>query len=298
MKRSMEDFMGIVEGGQNKTASARKVGSSLLEKLANELAMEGGEAAATTTASVQAVAAGKTGVEAAPGVVAATDAVTAAQLAAVGMDPAQQIAGEVPAQAVAAPVVVSAMDGTAVGAADGKTQEASAAAAAGFSTTPSEIKTASDADALGRQMARSFHSELSKIAQDNEYQDGLMFLKQAGMLDGYKLADADRLEKIASAEGSFETLEKIASMSGAITKADIITGAQELVAFQKLAADAEAAGRAHAHELMAKVAEEEAAISEAAAEGAAEEGEEQLSEDDMAALAAQLKAAGYKIVKE
>jgi len=204
----LDDYIQIVEDGNEKVASAsHKVTPSLLDKLAAELgAYEGTEqsAAGTGDSKVVSADAASSVAGAAPGaadaqssvlsaassiaganpaVVAATDVVAVPQEVAAGASPEEKPAGE-----VAAPVKPN--EGVVISAADGVVGDVNL-----FSKEPAAVamaveKTASDIEngkAIGRAMAQSFNAELQKIATDNEFEEAKDILKEAGLLNDYKL---------------------------------------------------------------------------------------------------------------
>lgn len=282
-KSTFESHLSTIESSHSKTASMNqkaKSGNDLLTKLAEELGL--GEApqsasAAALPGSVQPnlVPAASTVAEAAPTVLAATDAVAVPQVEMAGGVQAVVEAGSAPNPQPVVMPVISAADGNVQTASDlGRTPEAVAAAA-------EEV----EAEKIGALIAKSFQDSIEKAAKDQEYAEALEILKEAGLLEGYNIKDVG-MTKTASAEGY---LEKIAN-NQQLNRDDIIGAAYELIEFQKQAADAEAEGRQAAQnlvELMQKVAEDAApaeGTEEEKKEEAAEEKKEEEGEDKEAHL--------------
>lgn len=280
MSTSFEDHMKIVTDSHKKTASAKEVDSSLLSKLAQELEA-GAAAAAAPTAEGQVAPADTSVAGATPVVAGQTDAVAVPQEVIAGADPAEKPAGEVPA-------AVKPNEGTAISAGDGKvtdanqlhkTPEAVAEAAqptnkdgapAAVPVTGGE-KNASlkEAEEIGRSMARSYAAELQKIALDEQYAEAVGILKEAELLDGYKINEPEMSKEASDGKSA---LEKIAEKQP-LSKADIVQAAHEVIELAKQAEDADLAGREAAHEFVAelvKKAEGEAEAAPAADAPAAE----------------------------
>ena len=295
---SFEDHMQIVEAGHAKTAGGDpKNGNgdgSLLDKLAQELGIEGEKTAQVTapgapTAEGEVTPAESTVATAAPAVVAATEAVATPQTAIAGGNPAEAAAGEVPA-------ATKTNEGVAISAGDGKvtdatnlhkTPEAVAAAARGgggdegaaaaapapekASQVPDNdlegTKTAAEAEKIGKTIAASFQAELEKEAENQEDATAVKMLKDAELLEGYTLKD-EGISKTAS-ELPTGCLEKI-SKKQPLNRKDIIGAAYELVELEKDAEDAEKQGREDARalvELLTKVSGAEGSEAAAPAEG-------------------------------
>lgn len=295
-KSHYEDHINTIESSHSKTASVNqkaKSGNDLLTKLAEELGLGDAEkkpetatAAAAPTAEGEVLPAASTIVEANPAVLAATDAVAMPQVEMAGGVAAVAEAGSQPNPQPVVMPIISAADGNAQTASDlGRTPEAVAAAAE--PTSKGGDGTEAEAEKIGTLIAKSFQANIEKAAKDQEYNEALEMLKEAGLLEGYNIKDSG-MTKTASAEGY---LEKIANKQQ-LTRDDIIGAAYELVEFQKQAADADAEGRQAAQnlvELMQKVAEEseEKPAEESAEEEPAEEaaeGEEKEAHLKMAAL--------------
>jgi hypothetical protein len=235
-KSSFEDHMRIVEGSHTKTASASKVTPSLLDKLAAEMA------GAVEAPAKAAVAADATVAEAAPAVVAATEAITVPQTTIAGGNEAEKVQGMQPAPSKPAAVIIGDGDKK-VTDSQNFSKEPAAVAEAAKDTGGSE-KTSSDKEAeeIGRTMARSYVDEMRKIAVDEQYSKSVEILKEAGLLDGYKLDES--LEKKASEETT--GLDKIANKQP-LTKEDMVKAANEYVELSKQAEEADAFGRQQAH---------------------------------------------------
>lgn len=275
-KSSFDDHLSIIESGHSKTAGDRtqKAGSSLLQKLAEELGL--GDAAQTAAAAAPAGDVAGAAGAAAPSaegerfpseatvqqanaeVVAAIDAVITPQMVLAGGSPEEQAAGMVAAasQPVAAQPAIGAVDGNVTDSNSlNKDPMAAAAAAIGGGgeegVAPSVV---AEAEKIGRLMARSFQATLEKQAADQEYAEAINLLKEAGLLEGYNILDTS-LTKTASVADGY--LEKIASKEK-LTRGDIIGAAYELIDLQKHAELAEEQGRQEARDLvnfLTKVAE-------------------------------------------
>jgi len=207
----LEDYMKIVNDSHTKTASAKsnEINGDLLQKLAQEMAGEAGESKVVPTSSAApAAAAGAASAEAQgnvkpaessvvaanPAVDAATAAVQDPQLEAVGPgSTAEQAAGE-----QAAPVkpnegvVISPSDGTATDANQLNKEPIAVAAAAEPTNKESSVEKTAElqrAEEIGKTMARSYVSELEKVAEDNKYNEALSYLKDRGMLEGYDVTE-------------------------------------------------------------------------------------------------------------
>ena len=201
-RKSLDDYIDIVEQSHSKTAGAKApaIDKPLLTKLAEELVKDekdakaagaSGSVAAAATAGAKPAAEGNVAAGAAPAVVAATEAATASQLALAGQNPAESAAGMVAA-------VVKPQEALIVGDAAGKATDANslnktpaavAVAAEPTAKTDSVEKTSElkRAEEIGAAMARSFTSELEKTAFDREYQECLAFLQDRGVLEGYDI---------------------------------------------------------------------------------------------------------------
>lgn len=267
-KSSFEDHLSVVEAGREKTASAKvagkDTGTSLLDKLAAELGLgkppiaEGEKS--VSTKNVDAVA---------PEVASATDGVANPQLVLAGTDIARQAAGMVPHLNgdKNAPVAIATGEGTAVTSESlNRTDEAVAAASRGAggeqtgklesaATRHPEKVEAEEATKVGQLIARSFQETLEKDAADAEYAQALNILDQAGMLSGYNIVDKS-IEKTASEEEPVDVLEKIAN-NQPLTRSDIVLGAAQYLELEKLAAEADAEGRAAAHAAVEEALEQE-----------------------------------------
>jgi hypothetical protein len=237
-KSSFEDHMRIVEGSHTKTASAKTVTPSLLDKLAAEMA--GGAVDSTAKAAVPDQS---TVAEAAPAVVAATEAIAVPQTTIAGGNEAEKEKGMMPAPSKPAVFVIGDGDKK-VTDAQNFSKEPAAVAEAAKNTGGSE-KTSSDKEAeeIGRTMAHSYVTEMRKIAVDEQYDTAVGILKEAGLLDNYKVDES--LEKKASDEPS--ALDKIANKQP-LTREDMVKAANEYVELSKQAEEADAFGRQKAHE--------------------------------------------------
>jgi hypothetical protein len=235
-KSSFEDHMRIVEGSHTKTASASKVTPSLLDKLAAEMA---GAVEAPATA---AVAADATVAEAAPAVVAATEAIAVPQTTIAGGNEAEKVQGMQPAPSKPAAVIIGDGDKKVTDSQNFSKEPAAVAEAAKDSGGSEKTSSDKEAEEIGRTMARSYVDEMRKIAVDEQYSKAVEILKEAGLLDGYKLDET--LEKKASEETS--ALDKIANQKP-LTKEDMVKAANEYTELSKQAEEADAYGRQQAH---------------------------------------------------
>ncbi len=224
-KTSFEDFLSVVETGQNKTASLNSsTDGNILAKLAEEL--NGGGSAPTQEGEVKPADASQAAAPAT--VVGTTDAVASPQLTMAGGDVAAAAAGESPAPTKPArPITISANDGAEKTVETyGKSPAAVAAAAAGAGGSE---KTAEQiqAESIGSMIADSFLDSLVKQAEQGQYQEAVVLLKEAGLLDNYENIDGlDGLDKVASQEEDFSALTKIANREE-ITHEDMIKAAHE-----------------------------------------------------------------------
>lgn len=304
-KTRFDDHMNTIEAAHSKTAAAgnkASAGNDLLSKLAAELGIgdDKNEAAAATAAGaaeagapggestegeqtaapkaegeVIPAASGVTGAAAA--VSDATDAVAMPQVAMAGGVPAIAEAGSAPNPEAAVMPVISAADGKAETAGDlHRTPEAVAAAAEPTSKGDESM----EAEKIGRMIAQSFQATLEKAAKDQEYTEALGILKEAGLLEGYKIQD-EALTKTANVSEGF--LEKIANMQP-LQREDIVGAAYELIDFQKQAELADQEGREAANALfdLLKTAQEE--------EGEEEEDEKEEKEEKMEEKGASMQA--------
>jgi hypothetical protein len=263
-KSSFEDHMRIVEGSHTKTASASKVTPSLLDKLAAEMA-GGGEKGAVDAPAKTAVQADATVAEAAPAVVAATEAIAVPQTNIAGGNEAEKEKGMTSPASKPAAVVIGDGDKKVTDAQNfSKEPEAVAEAAKG---TGGSEKTSSDKEAeeIGRTMAKSYVTEMRKIAVDEQYSESVRILKEAGLLDNYKIDEV--IEKTASVDET-PGLTKIANQQP-LTKEDMVKAATEYVELSKLAEEADAFGRQQARDYFAKLVKQ-----------AQEEEEEEEEEED------------------
>lgn len=265
-KSSFEDHIKIVESGQEKTASSKVKAEdkSFLDKLADELGLNSTEKIATEEPSITAPAAPKAEgevqpaassvAEAAPAVVAATDAVILPQTEIAGGNAAEAAAGEVPA-------TTKPNEGVAVSAGDGVVTDANqldrtpaAVALAAQNPFTGEVmgeKVAAEADAIGKTIAISFQKHLEKISQDQEYTEALSILKEAELLEGYDIKDMGLIKEAGT---PVNYLEKIANKIP-LNRSDIIGAACQYVELAKEAEDAEAQGREDAQNLVAIVSD-------------------------------------------
>jgi len=267
-KTSFDDHMSVFDANV-KTASFKKdqEGASLLEKIANELGFNKEAQAPTAEGEVSPAASSVAGANSE--VVGATEAVTMPQTTIAGGNPAESAAGEVPAATKPNEgLAISAGDGQVTDAANlHKTPEAVAAAAkdgggaeAAASPAPEIASSVPDNDLgaektaeakqIGIVIANSFQEELQKIAADQEYSEALSILKEAGLMDDYKIND-EGIQKTASIhEGGLEKIAKKQSVS----REDIISAAVEYIELSKEAEYAEEQGRADAREMVTKLA--------------------------------------------
>lgn len=284
---SFEDHLSVIESGHNKTASktlGRAQNDSLLAKLAEELGVstpeattdkakkevEGAEMKNAPEYEGQRELAGEDVAATSTAVEAATDGVINPQQVVAGGDPARQIAGMAPhmmAPQGQNPAIATGEHTGKDAQSLGKTQAAVASAARGVgegqtgtlesAAVSQQVK---EAALIGEVIAKSFQQTLEKSAADAEYTEALNFLKEAHLLDDYKIED-EGIQKTASyQEGA---LEKIAN-NESLSHEDIVNAAAEYSDLLKMAEDAEAQGRADAHEYaetyatMRKEAQEEA----------------------------------------
>jgi hypothetical protein len=253
---SFEDHLSIVESGREKTASTKvsgsKEGTSLLDKLAAELSM-----GAAPVAEGEKEVSTKDVAGVAPAVDAATKGVTDPQVAVAGGDVARMEAGMVPHLKgdINTPVAISAGTGDAITAEKlNRTPEAVAAAARDAGGSGDTEKEASEAVKVGELIARSFQQTLEKDASDAEYAQSLNILDQAGLLANYNITDQS-ITKTASVE-EIDVLEKIANAQP-LTRDEIVLGAKQYLEVEKLAAQADAEGRAAAHQAVDEAMENE-----------------------------------------
>ena len=302
-KSSFVDHLNIVESGHNKTASTKtteKTETSILDKLAAELGLGG---APTAEGQKEVSTKDVTGVAAA--VDSATKGVTDSQVAVAGGDVARMEAGMTPHLKgdINTPVAISTGAGD-VKTSEGlnRTDEAVAAAARGAggkeggkteTAAVSAEKTASEEEAVkvGELIARSFQQTLEKDAADAEYSQSINILDQAGLLEGYNITDKS-ITKTASVE-VVDVLEKIANKQ-ALTRDDIVLGANQYLEVEKLAAQADAEGRELAHMAVAEAMEQEKVAAEkTATEKTEQEKVAELAKDPKVAEAVKvLKASG------
>jgi len=280
-KNTLESFMGIVEQSHEKTAGQKKIGGELLAKLAAELdvgnpveaaSAAAGPAAPTAAAAAAATASVAPTVEgqrapaesimamANPEVVASTAAVTDPQVAIAGGNLAESAAGEMsPPIKANQGVVISAVDGTVATANTFSRDPVAAAAAAeegggAESSEGPEMPDEKEAEKIGALIARSFHSELQKIASQQEFVDSVAYLQENDMLTNYNFKNGvTGLQKTASVEET-DGLEKIANNAN-LSRGDIINAARELAFIEKNAAAAEEHGREQARALIAAAQE-------------------------------------------
>jgi len=277
-KTSFEDHLNVVSQQHSKTASAKSTdGQDMLQRLAAELGMTksaeeaGVTAPAAPTAEGEKSPAAATPAVANPAVLAATEAVAVPQAVMAGMSNEEQVAGDQPAGlAVATPVIGSGTGDVMTAIGLNRTDEATMAAA-----EPASKEDSVEAEKIGRLMAHAFNDELSNMAAYNQYSEAVDILKQAGILDGYKLND-EGIEKNAGATEGF--LEKIAA-NQSLTRDDIVGAALELVDLQKQAALAAEEGRDEARALV-KLAEEMSGEKKDDEEEGEEEGEEGGTEEE------------------
>lgn len=252
---SFENYMNIMEG-QEKVASQTFSDNGLLAKLAEELDSTPSAAAPTTEGAV--APADSAIVAANPTIVGQTEAVQAPQLALAGGDAEEAAAGEVPAETKPNQgVVISAGDGESTDANKlGKTPAAIAAAVTPAATAPAAPETDKTAELLGEAIATSFLGSIVKEAEEAQYQEALVMLKEAGLLADYEIA-GDEMAKEASQEDETLGLEKIANKEE-LTREDMIKAAGELVELAEIKAEEEAMakeaedyGRQAAHDYVA-----------------------------------------------
>ena len=236
---TFEDHLRIVEAGHEKTASksiSGKASNTLLQKLAEELG-------AAPTAEGERELPGQNVSTTSPEVAAATDGVTIPQIAVAGGDPANQAAGMLAHMNApfGAAVPIATGEGTLTIAQNlNKTEEAVAAAARGAGGAQGESL---EAEKVGQIIAQSFQESLAKAAEDQDYPIALEILKEAELLDNYKINDTG----IVKTASQTSALEKIAN-NQPLSKADIIAAASEYVELEKQAVEADAQGRQEAHD--------------------------------------------------
>ena len=255
---SFEDHLNLVESGREKTASSNvsgKTENTLLDKLAAELGF--GKA---PVAEGEKELPGKDVAAVSPEVAAATDGVANAQLAVAGTDLARQAAGMVPHLSgdINTPVAIATGEGTAITAESlNRTDAAVAAAARGAggaqsgklesaATATPALNEEKEAIKVGQLIARSFQQTLEKDAADADYAAALNILDGAGLLSNYNIVDQS-ITKTAEEKTQEDILEKIAN-NQALTRQDIILGAQQYLEIEKQAEAADAEGRALAHQ--------------------------------------------------
>ena len=253
-KTSFDDHLSIIENGSTTKVASLNQRGSILSKIAEELqAVEEGApaeapaeeaapmaapmAAPAPTAEGEVTPAASSVAGANPAVVGATDAVAAPQLALSGANPVEAMQGEIPAPTKPNEgVVISAADGDVTDA--NQLHKTEAAVIAALGGEEAAMKTAAQAEIIGTMIAESFVENIEKVAEDEEYTDALVLLKEAGLLDAYDiLDDVDEYEKTASLET--DGLEKIAN-NEALSHDDIISAGYQVAAIlEKEAADEE-----------------------------------------------------------
>lgn len=273
-KSSFEDHLDIASSGREKTASAKPSnveGSDLLSKLAAELNL-------APTAEGQRFPAGS------PEAQAALDGVVNPQVEVAGADVARTAVGSVAHVVADANVAIPIATGEGTSkTVDGlnRTEAAVAAAARDTNAEGDDAVSEKECEKIGQLIAKSFQETLEKNAADAEYAQSLGILKQAGLLDNYNLTD-DSITKVASEEVVVDALEKIANAQP-LTREDIVLAARQFIEVEKLAAAADAEGRAAAHQ----------AVADAASANAEQEKIASLMEDEKVVAAVKvLKEAG------
>jgi len=278
-KTAFDDHLDIIQSGVKVASDSTVADGTLLQKLANELKIEGepvaevGKVAAAPTAEGEVDPAASSVAGAAPAVVASTEAVVIPQTTLVGGNPAEVAAGEVPAPIKPNEgVAISSGDGMVTDANNlGRTPDAVAAAAIdgggdeGGQTMPSYdgTKTAEEIEAvkIGELIAKTFQETLEKNAADVEYRNALSFLNDTGYLEGFDIQD-NGMDKSAS-ENPTGCLQKLANRQ-ALTREEVVSAAYEADELIKQAADAEAQGRQDAQDLVTSLVkqagEEDAAV--------------------------------------
>ena len=270
---SFEDHMGIISSAHNKTASAgSKSSSNLLEKIAQQLNLQGGHtklaegevtAPGAPTAEGEVTPAASSVAGAAPAVVAATEAVAMPQAIIAGANPEESAAGEVPAATKPNEgLAISAGDGMITDANNfGRTPESVAMAdqfGGAESGSPMDAEKTAEAKNIGIVIARSFQTELDKAASDRQYTEALEILKEAGLMDDYQIKDQGLVKTASFEEGG---LDKIAN-NQAVSRNDIISAAIEYTELEKEAEYTEEIARQDAREYAASLNEENEADQE------------------------------------
>jgi hypothetical protein len=277
MGKGFDDYADIILADESKVASqsssVNSDGGSILEQLAAEL-NDNTKVAADVTAPAAPANEGEvtpaessvTGINSE--VQAATEAVAYPQTTIAGGNPQEVAAGEVPQSVKPSEVeTVSAGDGkattpnlmhkTPTAMAEGA--DASTGAATGEKTA-SKNETPEEA---GVKIANAFYGRLEELQKQANLAESIEILKTASLtadhVDGYDFsAFVGETEKVASEEVDY--LQKIAS-GLALTEDDIIGAAEQVLDFEKEAAQADAEGRELAHqyyqEEMAKQAGQE-----------------------------------------
>lgn len=197
MSNSLDQFIKIVEDGQEKTSSNKnsEVTSSLLDKLAAELgasesedeskndsnSMDMGDAGADAQGGVKPAATPIT--EANPAVTKATDAVAVPQEVASGSNPAEKPAGEVKKPAKSGGPIISSDASDAQDANTISKEEASVAE--DISKESADIQYGHQ---VGKAMADAFYGEMEKRSFDEQYQQARSILDEAGLLKNYNFS--------------------------------------------------------------------------------------------------------------
>lgn len=180
-KHGFDHYLNIAEESHTKTASAGKVSMLSLNKLAAELS---GSAAAEALAGAKPAEATVAGAN--PGVVADTEAATAAALLLAGQNAEVVARGEMPAAAKPTQLIVSDAAGMVTDAQHlNKTPEAVAEAAEPTSKT-AELARAKE---IGETMAAAFLGTFEKQAAEREFNEAVEYLQSRGVLDGYELTN-------------------------------------------------------------------------------------------------------------
>ena len=205
-RKSLEEIMGQVNAAHEKNASLAakpgEINQSRLQALAAEMEKEaaGAGPAGGSLPSSGAIPAGNM-IQQAPQAAAASEAVVTTQVALAGGNPAEQAAGQIPAQTKPnIGIIATDLAGTAKKPEDlNKTPEAIAqsqqptakiAAAPVAIVAPHQTieKTAElqRAQEIGAAMAQAFIVGLEKEASDQEYHEAVEFLQSRGILGNYQ----------------------------------------------------------------------------------------------------------------
>ena len=158
--------------------------------------------------------------------------------------------------------VVTSGDGTAKSINEFAKAPEAAAAAADQSVVSNYDSSVKQANQLGEMIAASFVANLEKIAKREEYTNALGILKEAGLLDGYKINDPG-MTKVAAQQ--VDCLTKIANKES-LSQEEIVVAANQYIDFVKTAEEVEAKAKDDANKLVE-------ALNESAEEKGEDEGE-------------------------